>query len=353
MKSTIGISGILLSMTMTLGLSTAIAQAAELRVGGVGGAAQAAATEAMVKPYAAKTGTNVVEDEYDQKLAEIRAQVEANSLKWDVIMVGPSVGPLACDEGLLEDVSGKGVIDQADFSKPLMPCLVPMFSSSGVLVYDGAKLGDNGPKTWADFWDVKKFPGKRGFYNAPNETLERALLADGVPVSDLTKVLTSQEGVDRAFKKLDELKPNIQWWNSASEALQLLASGDLAMTYAWNGRVTKANKDDKRDFRIAWDAGHLNGSEYYAVIKGSPNMEAALGFVKFAAEAEQQAAFTNITPYAPLNNKAVPLLDPALADVLPSSHMKTAVDQDDPAYVSFWLDRMDNLNERFAAWQAQ
>ena len=82
-------------------------------------------------------------------------------------------------------------------------------------------------------------------------------------------------------------------------------------------------------------------------------MEAALGFVKFAAEAEQQAAFTNITPYAPLNNKAVPLLDPALADVLPSSHMKTAVDQDDPAYVSFWLDRMDNLNERFAAWQAQ
>ena len=129
----------------------------------------------MVKPYAAKTGTNVVEDEYDQKLAEIRAQVEANSLKWDVIMVGPSVGPLACDEGLLEDVSGKGVMDQADFSKPLIPCLVPMFSSSGVLVYDGAKLGDNGPKTWADFWDVKKFPGKRGFYNAPNETLELAL----------------------------------------------------------------------------------------------------------------------------------------------------------------------------------
>ena len=125
------------------------------------------------------------------------------------------------------------------------------------------------------------------------------------------------------------------------------------MTYCWNGRVTKANRDDKRYFRIAWDAGHLNGSEYYAVMKGTPNLDAAVGFVKFAAAPEQQAAFTRITPYAPLNNKAVPLLDPALAKVLPSSYMNTAVDQDTTEYVSFWLDRMDSLNERFAAWQAQ
>ena len=108
-----------LAMGLLLGASTST-YAAELRIGGVGGAAQAAATESMVKPYAAKTGTNVIEDEYDQKLAEIRAQVEAKSLKWDVIMVGPSVGPLACDEGLLEDrLRQKGVMDQADFSKPL------------------------------------------------------------------------------------------------------------------------------------------------------------------------------------------------------------------------------------------
>lgn len=346
-------AGAVLAVAASTIVLAGAASSAELRIGGVGGAAQAAATEAMVKPFAAKTGTKIVEDEYDQKLAEIRSQVEAKSLKWDVVMVGPAVGPLACDEGLLEDVSKKGIVDQADFSKPLSPCLVPMFSSSGVLVYDGAKMKDGGPKTWADFWDVKKYPGKRGFYNAPNETLELALLADGVSPADLTKVLTSPGGIDRAFKKLDELKPYIKWWNSASEALQLLAAGDLAMTYCWNGRVTKANRDDKRDFRIAWDAGHLNGSEFYAVIKGSPNGEAALGFMKFAAAPEQQAKFTNITPYAPLNNKATKLLDPALNAVLPSTYMSTAVDQDDPKYVAFWLDNMDKLNERFAAWQAK
>lgn len=346
-------TGIALAFTLTMTMAVSHAFASELRIGGVGGAAQAAATKSMVLPYEKLSGIKIIEDEYDQKLAEIRSQQEAKSLKWDVIMVGPSIGPLACDEGLLEDLSDKAITKQADFSKPLIPCLVPMFSSSGVMVYNGASLGDNGPKTWADFWDVKKFPGKRGFYNAPNETIELALLADGVSSADLTKVLTSPGGVDRAFKKLDELKPHIQWWNSASEALQLLASGDLAMTYAWNGRVSTANRQDKRDFRIVWDAGHLNGSEYYAVMKGTPNLDNALGFLKFAAEPAQQAAFTNITPYAPLNNEAIPLLDPGLAADLPSNHMNTAVDQDDPAYVSFWLDNMDSLNERFAAWQAQ
>src|SRR5215212_6621686 len=101
---------VLSAASLTFAVSSAMA--VDLRIGGVGGAAQAAATEAMVKPFAAKTGVNVIEDEYDQKLAEIRAQVEANSLKWDVIMVGPAVGPLACDEGLLEDLSGTGIIDQ-------------------------------------------------------------------------------------------------------------------------------------------------------------------------------------------------------------------------------------------------
>lgn len=345
--------GMLAVIGTGIAMSLTGANSAELRIGGVGGAAQAAASETMVKPFAAMTGTNVVEDEYDQKLAEIRAQVEANSLKWDVVMVGPATGPQACEEGLIEDISAEKLVDQADFARPLNPCLVPIFSSSGVMVYDGAKLGADGPKSWADFWDVKKYPGKRGFYSNPNETLELALLADGVPIADLIKVLSSPEGVDRAFKKLDELKPHIQWWSSGSEALQLLATGDVAMTYCWNGRVTKAILEDKRDFRIVWEAGHLNGNLFYSVMSGTPNREAALAFLKFASQPEQQAAFTKAGFYGPLNLKAIPLLDSSLAKVLPSSYMDTAIDQDDPTYVSFWLDNSDMLNERFAAWQAK
>jgi putative spermidine/putrescine transport system substrate-binding protein len=345
--------GIGIAAFICIAASAGAALAQDLVVSGVGGAAQAAAKATMVDPFAKMKGITIVEDEYDQKIAELRAQIESGHLKWDVVMVGPSVGPLACDEGLLENLSADGVVSQADFTKPLSPCLVPMFSSSGVLVYDGKRFGDNGPKTWADFWDVKKFPGKRGFYNAPNETLEPALLADGVSPQDLTKVLTSPEGVDRAFRKLDQLKPNIHWWNSASDALQLLSSGELAMTYCWNGRVTKANRDDKLDLRIVWDAGHINGSEFYAIVKGTKHRAEAIEFLKFASAPQQQAAFAKITPYAPLNNKATGLLDSSLVKVLPSTYMQYAVDQDDPTYVNFWLNNMDSLNERFLTWQSQ
>jgi len=332
---------------------TVSARADALRVTGPGGAAQAALVEAVINPWAKKTGTEVIVDEYDQRLAPVRAQVEAGSLKWDVVMMGPSSGPQACQEGLLVDVSAENIADQADFAKPLDPCLIPFMSSSGGLVYDGAKFGDNGPKTWADFWDVEKFPGKRGLFNQPDETLELALLADGVAPQDLTKALTAPDGVERAFRKLAELKPHVKWYATPSEGMQLLAAGDVVMVYNFNGRVSKANRDDHRDFRFVWNAGHVNGSIYYAIITGSPNMSAAVDFLRFLAQPEQQAAAAMIAPYGPLNLRAPALLDKATAEQLPSSHMDTVVDQDDPDYVAFWLDNRDALYERFAAWQAQ
>jgi putative spermidine/putrescine transport system substrate-binding protein len=117
--------------------------------------------------------------------------------------------------------------------------------------------------------------------------------------------------------------------------------------------VSKANKDDHRDFRFVWSAGHVNGSIYYAIITGSPNMAAAVDFLRFLAQPEQQAGAAMIAPYGPLNLRSPALLDKALAEHLPSSYMDTAVDQDDADYVAFWLDKRDALYERFAAWQAQ
>jgi putative spermidine/putrescine transport system substrate-binding protein len=125
------------------------------------------------------------------------------------------------------------------------------------------------------------------------------------------------------------------------------------MVYNFNGRVSKANKDDHRDFRFVWSAGHVNGSIYYAIITGSPNMAAAVDFLRFLAQPEQQAGAAMIAPYGPLNLRSPALLDKALAEHLPSSYMDTAVDQDDADYVAFWLDKRDALYERFAAWQAQ
>src|SRR3546814_3337450 len=53
---------------------------------------------------------------------------------------------------------------------------------STVLAYrTDAFEGREAPKSWADFWNVKDFPGRRAIRRHPFDTVEEALLADGVP----------------------------------------------------------------------------------------------------------------------------------------------------------------------------
>ena len=120
-----------------------------------------------------------------------------------------------------------------------------------VIAYDADRIKGEGPKNWADFWNVKKWPGKRALRKNAKPSLEIALLADGVPASDVYKVLSSEAGVQRAFKKLDELKPHLQWWEAGAQPPQWLASGDVIMTSAYNGRISAAIKEG-RNFKIVW-----------------------------------------------------------------------------------------------------
>jgi putative spermidine/putrescine transport system substrate-binding protein len=325
------------------------ASAQEITVAGTGGASQAAQRAAWYEPFSKTTGIRIVEDEYDQKLAQIRAQVQTGSVKWDIATVPQLVLKVGCDEGMFERIDWSKVFDPADFSEPISPCGVPAVNSSGVLVYDADRLKD-APKSWADFWNVQRWPGKRGLWYGPQETLEVALMADGVPPDKVDEVLSGPGGADRAFRKLDELKPYIHWWKSGSESIQLLASGETVMTYAWNGRVAAANKDDKRNFKMVWEAGHPNGSSALAILKGSRHKELAVKFIAYATSPEPQAAFAKIITYGPTNKKALPLLDAVTRSRIPGPFMQYAQSQATETYARFWVDNADSLSERFAEW---
>ena len=56
--------------------------------------------------------------------------------------------------------------------------------------------------SWRDFWDVQKFPGKRGMRKTAKYTLEIALLADGVPPGEVYKTLATPVGVDVLLRSL-------------------------------------------------------------------------------------------------------------------------------------------------------
>ena len=72
------------------------------------------------------------------------------------------------------------------------------------------------------------------------QSLEMALAADGVASADIYDVLATDEGVDRAFAKLDTIKDMVVWWEAGAQPPQLLADGEVAMTTAYNGRIFNA-----------------------------------------------------------------------------------------------------------------
>ncbi|MGV8364636.1 extracellular solute-binding protein, partial [Pseudomonas aeruginosa] len=117
-----------------------------------------------------------------------------------------------CDEGLFERLDPARFGDPAQFVPgTFSECGVATYVWSMVMAYVWTKLA-RAPPSLAEFWHGREFSGKRGLRKGAKYTLEVALLADGVNAEDLYKVLATPEGVSRAFAKLDQLKPNIQWW---------------------------------------------------------------------------------------------------------------------------------------------
>ena len=203
--------------------------------------------------------------------------------------------------------------------------------------------------TWADFWDTKKFPGKRGMRKGARYNLEFALMADGVAVQDVYKVLGTKEGAERAFKKMTELKSSIQWWEAGAQPPQFLVAGDVALTTVYNGRIDAAQREGK-NLAITWTGG-IYDLDYWVMPKGGKNREAALKYISMAASANEQSEYAKLISYGPTNTKALAKLDAKTLALLPTSpaNSKTALQFN----VGFWADQGEALEKRFAAWAAQ
>lgn len=340
-----------LALTITMGHA---AVAETLTIANNGGSLGEAQQQAMYEPFEQKVGHTIVSDSFNQELARIRSQVETGNLLWDVVEVTAINDATGCQEGLYEKIDWSKHLDSGLFEGVggFGECAVPNNFVSGGLAYDADELEDK-PKTWADFWNVDKWPGKRGLLYRAEQTLEVALMADGVQPQNVMKVLSSEGGVDRAFRKLEELKPHIHWWKSGAESMQLLLTGEVAMTYAWNGRVAAANRANNRNLEIAFEAGHVSGSQYFAVMKGTPRKDLAIQFVKFAVGPEPQAAYARAINYAPANKAAYNLLTEQERATLPGSYADRASLQSGDVYITFWLQRGEELLQRFVKLAAQ
>lgn len=324
-----------------------------LTVVSFGGAYGAAQQKHQIDPFMKATGTKVLFENYTGGIAEIKAQVEAGKIQWDVVDIETIDLERACAEGLLEVIprnilqpGADGTPAEQDFLPSALAneCGVGEIIWSTVYAYNNKTIGSAAPSSIQDLFDLKKFPGKRALRKKAQVNLEWALLADGVAAKDVYTVLATPEGQARAFAKLDTIKSEIVWFDSWSQAPQLLNDGGAIMVQSANGRFADAINRENKPFTIVWD-GHIYDLDAWGIVKNTPKKQLALDFVAFTTSTKALAGFQEVA-YGPPRKSSMALVDPAVVNSLPSSHVDVGVKADG----FFWADFGETLGEKFNEW---
>jgi putative spermidine/putrescine transport system substrate-binding protein len=307
-----------------------------------GGAYQDAQKRAWQEPYTQLTGVEFVNDESSAN-ATVRAQVESGQVSWDVVDLGNDFG-LDVHKDLLEPLDF-GLIPRDEMNPDLgvTDYRVPVITFGTVLAYNTEVTGGQSPVGWADFFDLSKFPGKRGVWDYPvGGMFEIALMADGVAPDDLYPL-----DLDRAGAKLDAITGEVVFWGTGAESRELIGSGEVAMSMMWNGRTWNAIHEDNRPVDIQWNQ-QIISADYFTIPKGSPNRDAAMRFIAWTACAENNAAISKYIPYGPTNVNAEP--DPAMAPELAINHIDASTAYFNDEYL---VDHFDEIDSAWQEWKAR
>jgi len=319
--------------------------AGDLTVISFGRADRAALVQAYIDPFAKSTGINVRSLSYDGQVTELTDMVRAGAPTWDVMQVESRTLAQGCQQGLFEKLDPARLPRAEDLIPgTLSECGVGIFAWAQALVYSDQLTG--APRSWADFWDVHKFPGKRGLRHSAKYTLEIALLADGVAPKDVYRTLATEAGVRRAFHKLDQIRKDTIWWEAAAQPAALMAAGWVKMSSAYS-LWFDPEQERSRHTRIVWRQS-LYDVDSWAIPKGSPKRDDAYRFIAFASSPDRQKVLSEHLTYGPVSRRAFELLPARLAEALPSSppNLADALRID----TAFWIEHGDALERRFNAW---
>ncbi|MGB3688833.1 MAG: ABC transporter substrate-binding protein [Jannaschia helgolandensis] len=343
-----------LTLLATLALTASPVVAQDLTVTSFGGAYGAAQKEHMIDPFVAETGTNILFEDYGGGIAEMKAQVEAGNIQWDVVDIEVIDLERACAEGYLE-VIDQSTLPDGDDGTPAADDFIEdaLANECGVgnivwsVVFAVNTENGPGPQTIAEFFDTEAFPGKRGLRKRPQVNMEWALIADGVAREDVYDLLSTEEGQARAFEKLDTIKEDIVWYDSWSQAPVLLNDGGAQMVQSANGRIFAAIQDDGAPFSIVWDS-HVYDLDVWAIMKGTPNKDKAMEFIQFATRTVPLSGMQDVA-YGPTRRSAQALLPESVKQDLPTAHLEEGLKADG----IFWADFGESLGEKFNEWLLQ
>jgi putative spermidine/putrescine transport system substrate-binding protein len=311
-----------------------------------GGAVQKALRLALLDPASKKLGLRLKEETSDNALDALRLEVAARAVTTDIMVMSAYQAAIASDEGDLEPIDYH-VVDTKDFLPGSAPrYCVGIYGYAAVLGWNTHTYPKVAPTSWADFWNVGAFPGKRAMRADAEAQVEMALLADGVSPAELYSVLSTEAGMKRAIDKIRELKPSIAvWWSSGAQAGQLMKDGEVDISSGWNARFQSA-KDAGGPVDYTYNQGILT-FDCFAVTKGSRHKQEAMKLINEMSTAASQAHLANLVSEGPLNAAAyrTGLISPERAATLPTSPVVTSkvVVQD----IDWWTRNNNRVQQMF------
>lgn len=323
-------------------LAASALQAQErLTFAGYGGEPQKVQTKAFFEPATKELGITVLQDSHGG-YAKIKVQVLSGSPSYDLVAIGCAEAARAAKEGLLEPLDYSLIPNAKDIDPRLRAKnYVGEWTFSTVIAWN-TKTVKSPPKTWAEFWDVKKFPGKRALSANPRQMLEIALVADGVKSDKLYPL-----DLQRAFKKLEEIKPYLTlWWSSGAQSVQLLNDGEVDMIAIWNGRV-QAAMDAGASADYTYNEG-IYDVECFMVPKGAKNKINAMKVINVMLAPKNQATAASLIDYGPVNPKAYE------TGIIPAERLKRLPSAPENLKKEVMLDpawyATDSADSAFARW---
>jgi len=320
--------------------SDVLAQDKRLVLRDPGGPLSEAMAQAFYRPFKDATGIEiVVATSQAMPTTFIKQMVESRANTWDMAHVSRDVHDALEELNYLEPLNLDSALAQLppQFRSPYYAG-VDVVGSTFAYRTDG---GTKAPQNWRDFWDSRAFPGRRALRRNVMETLEYALMADGVPPRSLYPL-----DVDRGFRSLDRIKKDVAvWWTGGAQTAQLLKSGEVQYCSAWNGRA-QAAIDEGAPVAISWNQ-FLYASEGWIIPKGSPKADMCREFIRFTMDPKRLAGVAK-SGYGPTIAKAYDFIDEKRGRTLPThpSHFGNGVEWN----TRYWVKNRDPLTERFNAW---
>ncbi len=310
-----------------------------------GGAFQDSLRSTMLTPAGQTLGLTVKEDTTNG-IQDVRAQITARKVVWDVTQQELPTAETLKRENALEPLD-YGVINTDGIPKELVNShYVGFINFTKVIAWQVSTYGENGPKTWADFWDVKKFPGKRSLFQQVNYALEAATMAQGVEIPDVYKVLATKDGMEKAWAKLDEIAPHITvWYRGGSQSAQLLRDGEVDIIHMGHNRVESVIASGRK-VGYRFDGGTMD-IDALIVPRGAPNKANAMRLINELLKPEPQARLAKATPLGPVNANAFKAGILSEAEALKINTHVSNVDKQLLIDPNFYVGRLDTLTERF------